>query len=330
MNGKQEVDFEYYRKIQNIMENSPDYFGEFFGFMQKSTMATKYNYLSCAAKFVKQLNKPVTEIVFGDFLSYMNKIERKENGEEITPSYKIAVYSALKKFCKYLFVSGKIEKNFMEDIERPKFRESKKTIEKRSRGFLTEKETEKYLKTLKENTLSRERQVGNLWNKRDNCMIKLLLQTGIRCAALRKLDTEDFDAENSVITVTDKGEKVRKYELNDGLKSEIAEWLAVRKKILADKSKEANALFISNRCERMNPSSIARLVNKYAREITDKNITPHKLRATYGTYLYNETRDLYFVQKCMGHSNPKTTEIYTRGQEKNLSKAADILGNLIK
>ena len=37
-------------------------------------------------------------------------------------------------------------------------------------------------------------------------------------------------------------------------------------------------------------------MKKYAREITTtKKITPHKLRSTYGTALYQETGDIYLV-----------------------------------
>ena len=61
----------------------------------------------------------------------------------------------------------------------------------------------------------------------------------------------------------------------------------------------------------------------------DIKFSPHKLRATYGTQLYDKTRDIYLVQQCMGHSSPKTSELYVRGQ-KNSSreKAADIMAQI--
>ena len=65
------------------------------------------------------------------------------------------------------------------------------------------------------------------------------------------------------------------------------------------------------------------------RYINGKNITPHKLRATYGTQLYNKTGDIYFVQQCMGHTNPKTTELYVRERKQNTKRASDIMDKLI-
>ena len=64
-------------------------------------------------------------------------------------------------------------------------------------------------------------------------------------------------------------------------------------------------------------------------DIDGKNITPHKLRATYGTQLYNKTGDIYFVQECMGHSNPKVTELYVRDKKENTKRAGDIMDKLL-
>ena len=52
-----------------------------------------------------------------------------------------------------------------------------------------------------------------------------------------------------------------------------------------------------------------RLVKKYAKIATPlKNITPHKLRSTYGTNLYNETKDIYIVAEVLGHKDVNTTK----------------------
>ena len=41
---------------------------------------------------------------------------------------------------------------------------------------------------------------------------------------------------------------------------------------------------------------------------TMKNITPHKLRSTYGTSLYRETGDIYLVADVLGHKDVNTTK----------------------
>ena len=50
------------------------------------------------------------------------------------------------------------------------------------------------------------------------------------------------------------------------------------------------------------------MVKKYTKSVTTlKNITPHKLRSTYGTNLYQETGDIYLVADVLGHSDVNTT-----------------------
>ena len=47
--------------------------------------------------------------------------------------------------------------------------------------------------------------------------------------------------------------------------------------------------------------------------------------------IYNETKDLYLTQKCMGHSTPKMTEIYIRGQKNvNRERGAEIMSKNLK
>jgi integrase/recombinase XerC len=50
------------------------------------------------------------------------------------------------------------------------------------------------------------------------------------------------------------------------------------------------------------------LVKKYAKIVAPlKKITPHKLRSTYGTTLYQETGDIYLVADVLGHKDVNTT-----------------------
>jgi len=73
--------------------------------------------------------------------------------------------------------------------------------------------------------------------------------------------------------------------------------------------KEERALFISSQRKRMSVRSMEYLVKKYAKIATPlKKITPHKLRSTYGTNLYRETKDIYIVAEVLGHKDVNTTK----------------------
>ena len=75
---------------------------------------------------------------------------------------------------------------------------------------------------------------------------------------------------------------------------------------------------------------ISDITKKYACNIKGKTISPHKLRATYGTTLYNATGDIVLVQKNLHHASINTTLLYVRGMEEKAQKeSVEIMKNII-
>lgn len=88
-----------------------------------------------------------------------------------------------------------------------------------------------------------------------------------------------------------------------------------------------NALFYSLQRKRIGVRAVENLVKKYASQITpNKHITPHKLRSTYGTNLYQETGDIYLVADVLGHHDVNTTKKHyaALGDERRKQAAAAI------
>ena len=76
-----------------------------------------------------------------------------------------------------------------------------------------------------------------------------------------------------------------------------------------------NALFLSLQNRRITVRAVENLVKKYASTVTTlKKITPHKLRSTYGTALYQETGDIYLVADVLGHKDVNTTRKHYAAQ----------------
>ena len=330
MTGVQEYELKYQNRINAILDNNPNLRG-FYSFMQSVSITTAYTYLNNVAAFLKYIKKETNKLNVDDFSRYLTKIKRNKKGELSTSSYRIEVYSSLKKFGKYLVACNKLESNPMELIERPKFTESQKTISKREIGFLTQDEIKLYMQKVESGVgtcISKARQLN--WKNRDKAIIILFLTTGIRCSALVKIDMNDIDFEHNILQVTDKEDKVNKYEISSYVMDILLEWINDRKIFLEENYTTQKALFISNQKNRITQKSVSRIVNKYASDINGKHITPHKLRATYGTQLYNKTRDIYFVQKCMNHNSPQTTERYIRGGEDVTKRAFNIMESVIQ
>ena len=90
----------------------------------------------------------------------------------------------------------------------------------------------------------------------------------------------------------------------------LTDYLVQRKKINAAEGHE-QALFLSSRKTRLTVRSIQLIVKKYAQKsVPLKHITPHKLRATFATALYEETGDLYLVSENLGHEDMQTSRLY--------------------
>ena len=54
-------------------------------------------------------------------------------------------------------------------------------------------------------------------------------------------------------------------------------------------------------------------------------ITPHKLRSTFATNLYEETGDIYVTSEALGHSSLETVKKYTNLRDERRRRAAEAI-----
>ena len=143
---------------------------------------------------------------------------------------------------------------------------------------------------------------------RDLALVTLLLGTGVRVSECVGLDIEDVDFKNNGIKVTRKGGNEMVVYFGPEVEKALKNYLEVRKNIVPVEGHE-QALFYSTQRKRIGVQAVENLVKKYARQVTTtKKITPHKLRSTYGTALYQETGDIYLVADVLGHKDVNTTK----------------------
>lgn len=157
---------------------------------------------------------------------------------------------------------------------------------------------------------------------RDMAILTLLLGTGIRISECVGLDIDDVDFANARIKVVRKGGYEAFVYFGDEVNDALSEYMLERKHIDGAPGSE-NALFLSGRKSRMCVRNIEIMVKKYAKPVTPlKKITPHKLRSTYGTSLYQETGDIYLVADVLGHKDVNTTKKHYAAIEDNRRIAA--------
>ena len=239
---------------------------------------------------------------FEEYLDYLSLYTK--NGKEYSnsASAKKRKLVALRAFFRYLYQTDRIKENVTEKVKTPKIHE--KNIVRMEADEVVE-----FLDTVEYgNNLTKNQQRFHEKNKvRDLAMLTLMLSTGIRVSECVGINISDVDFDRTSVRVVRKGGNEDLVYFSDEAAEILLEYLEERKKIDPAPGSE-DALFLSSHRTRMTQRNVEYLVKKYARVATPlKKITPHKLRSTYGTALYQETGDIYLVASVLGHKDVNTT-----------------------
>ncbi len=118
--------------------------------------------------------------------------------------------------------------------------------------------------------------------------------TGIRISELVGLNIADLNFNDLSFRVTRKGGSQSILYFDYETENALNEYLEQRK--IQGTYSLAAPLFLSLQGNRITARAVENMVQKYAKLAAPlKHITPHKLRSTYGTMLYQQTGDIYLV-----------------------------------
>jgi len=334
MSGRIEKDREIENKINLMLQSQSVIINDYAKSFGNKTTNTKKTYIHHVINFCTYLNNnsnidvnnfnDVKRINYSHIVSYMNYIQHySPNGDYISKeaSSCAAEYYAIKHFCKYLKLCKYIDYNPCDEVEIPK---DKKVHEITS---LSPSE----IKIIKNNIqrgvgTSKARAKQEKWKNRDLCIILLGITTGLRISAISNIDIDDIDFNNKTLKTIEKGNYERTIFLSDKMIELIKDWIADREKLL--KNNNCNALFISAKQNRINTTTVRDMLKKYTYNI-DKHITPHKLRSTAATNLYDVTGDIYLVADVLGHHNIQNTRRYAKVSNTRREFAANTLSKLM-
>lgn len=172
---------------------------------------------------------------------------------------------------------------------------------------------------------------------RNFAILLLLLGCGLRRAEVTKIKIENVFLEEGRIRLIGKRNKERDVFLPDAVLKAVTKWVTMRKEFIerwnkihadqVDKISDSNSGYLFGRwtcCfarlivdKPITPRQISNIVSHYCGEISAlENITPHDLRRTFATRLFEDGVDLNVVRKLMGHQSVNTTILYDmRGDE---------------
>lgn len=247
---------------------------------------------------------------------YLTKDDKEHFNEEKSKARKIA---SLRSLFKYLYKKQLIKDNPTELLTTPKLHD--KVIIR-----LEPNEVVRLINTVRngDGLSEREKKHHGRYVKRDIAIIVTFLTTGMRISELVGLNIEDVDFDNMSLRITRKGGNQAFIYFDFETYDAIMDYLEERK--LRD-TYNLPPLFLSSRGNRMSVEAVRVMVEKYAKIATPlKKITPHKLRSTYGTMLYQGTGDIYLVADVLGHKDVNTTrKHYAAIVEDNRRNAAKVV-----
>lgn len=334
MYGRTENELIIEKRIEQKLDSQDDVIKNFYKWMNGKSVTTKEKYIYYVTQFLDYckatMNVPV--ISYGDISletlnTYIQTASVKKDGSGKNESSIIATrICAISTFFKYLKIYNLIETNICEYVDRPKIRE------KENITFLVKDEIKELLNNVEEGVGSnRAVHYQEKYKNRDMLICMLPIITGMRISAMRNINIEDIDMRNGTISVIEKENKHRIFQIPDAVLDLIVKWIEDRKEIIGEVKCETDALFICiyrKECRRISTVAINNLIKKYSATIP-KKITAHKLRDTFATNLYNQTGDIYLVSEMLGHSNPETTRKYVRANDEQKKGAVKLMAELI-
>lgn len=143
-------------------------------------------------------------------------------------------------------------------------------------------------------------------NPKYRLMISLGYACGLRISEVVGLKVGDLDIDELVVHIKEaKGKKDRISVLPKKLQNDL-------RNFVAGKSTD-ELVFTSNRGGELSTTSLQKMFRKsLEKSRINKNATFHSLRHSFATHLLENGTDVRYVQELLGHSNIRTTQIYTQ------------------
>lgn len=141
---------------------------------------------------------------------------------------------------------------------------------------------------------------------RNLCMIRLMLNAGLRSSEVLNLKVNDIDWMSGKLAVRQgKGDKDRVLWLNEGDLELLKSWRERR-------PEPCELLFTTLQSGPVSGRYLRTMVARVAKKAgIEKRVHPHLLRHSFATDLYRKTKNIRLVQKALGHEDLSTTMIYT-------------------
>jgi len=148
--------------------------------------------------------------------------------------------------------------------------------------------------------------------ERDKCLFELIYSSGLRVSEAVRLNIMDIDFDNNggIAKVRGKGDKERIVIFGKEAAAQLNHYISYVRPKMAGTVNKSRALYISKSGKRLSRKGIWKNYAKWA-NLAGTSSHIHTLRHSFATSLLEGGADLRTVQELLGHSDLRTTQIYT-------------------
>lgn len=250
-----------------------------------------------------EINRLPHEITEADVRRWSTSLHRKEMARK-TIQRKL---STLRNFFRYHVNRRQIKHNPVVSIRPPKAEQKlPKVVEVDELNHLLNREVDSWIE------------------HRDKAIIELLYSSGLRLSELATLNLSNLDFREGLVRVLGKGAKERIVPVGSKAIAAIQAWLPFRAELVPADMNEEEAVFLSNKGQRLSRRSIQLRIEKLGLSAgASQRLHPHLMRHSFASHMLESSSDIRAVQELLGHSDIATTQIYTHLDFQHLAKAYD-------
>ena len=155
---------------------------------------------------------------------------------------------------------------------------------------------------------------------RDRTMFELIYSCGLRVSEACSLEVRDYLADQRLLRVVGKGDKERIVPIGEIACSYLNTYLSDYRSRLIGRRFQEKALFIGRRGDALSRALVWKRFKHYC-TLAGIEAKVHTLRHSFASHMLRGGADLRSVQELLGHSDIRTTQIYTHTTTEDLQQA---------
>lgn len=294
-------------EIKNSDRDLIQSFSDSLLYLYRLSDKTREVYCREVALFLSYLNSNGIEIENCNALTVEKYLIKRREEDQINERTSSKVLSSLRTFFKYLMQQHIRENNPAKEVEKPK--EGiylPKTI--------SEEEIEEIMSFFKED---------EELDIRDYALFELIYSSGMRISEAISLNVSSIRFKEKSISIIGKRNKERVVFIGDKAIDALHFYLEKsRPKLISKKNTKEKALFINRRGNRLTRQAAHLRFHRVVDQL-GLDATIHTLRHSFASHMLNNGADIRSVQEMLGHSDIKTTQIYTHLDTNAILKVFD-------